>query len=505
MSGCEGGSCSSCESGSCSTCGDPDRLPPGMLKRYDINQSVADGVLVILETEDGPDGPALSDVSAQLLGVAQGLTDGRVFGLVFGGLEVKPLYPEIFGYGVHTLYHVRDQRLVTYMPEAYAECISAVIARIEPAVVLFGATPKGRELAPRVAASVGAGLTADCTGLSSDGRELVATRPAFGGSLIADISYVGFPQVATVRPGAFPSPEKREGQGTAIYWQYPGDSIKDVVSDERVEGGDVDISKARLLIALGDGIRDRSLIDVAESVAGKMGGAVCCSRALVERGWMPRSRQVGMSGRIVSPDLYIAFGISGAVQHRVGMSGAGKVIAVNSDPDAPIHGFADLSLLADAGEVLRSLDGSLRLGARDGACEDLVHMAVDPHVAPDGLHEAVLADEERGPDGAHGLLTVGDLGAPGAHLLHQLVVRVAEELDPQLVLVDELPVGLDGVLAHAYHRDVPHQELPDAGAELRGLLGAPRRVVLGVEVDHVADAFERRAVQLLAVLVLQSE
>ena len=499
MSGCEGGSCSTCGGGD-----DPDRLPPGMLKRYDINQSVADGILVHLETTGSGEGVRLADHSAELIGAARSLGVGRVFGVVFGGPEVKGMYPDAFGYGVDTIYHVRDARLETYMPEAYAECISAVIARIEPAIVLFPATPFGRELAPRVAASIGSGITADCTGLGADGRDLVATRPAFGGSLMADIRYVGYPQVATVRPGAFGMPEREDRKGTAIYWQYPGDSVKDIVSDERIDA-DHGIEDARVLIALGDGIRDRGLIDVAESVAKKMGGVVCCSRALVERGWMPRSRQVGMSGRIVSPDLYIAFGISGAVQHRVGMTGARRIIAVNSDPDAPIHGFADLSLLADAGEVLRSLDSALRFRTGHGACEDLVHMPVDLDVAPDGLDGPVPADQEGRPDGADGLLAVGDLGAPGADLLHQLVVGVAEELHPELMLVDELPMGFDGVLAHTYHRDVAHQELPDAGAELLGLLGASGRVVLRIEVDHVPYALQRRAVQLLAVLVPEPE
>ncbi|MDO5853136.1 MAG: electron transfer flavoprotein subunit alpha/FixB family protein [Thermoplasmata archaeon] len=351
MSGCEGGSCSTCGGSD-----DPDRLPPGMLKMYDVNQSTADGILVFLEAEAN----GLSDVGAEILGKARSICDGRLFAVVFGGLEIKPLYPEIFGYGVDTLYHVRDKRLETYVPEAYAACVCEVIARIEPAIVLFGATPKGRELAPRVASSLGRGLTADCTDLRTDGRKLTATRPAFGGTLMADIDCVGFPQLATVRPGTFPKPERKEGQGTAIYWQYTGDVLKEIVSDVPLppsEGGD--IRDARILISLGDGIRDRSLIDVAESVARKMGAEVSCSRALVEKGWMPRSRQVGMSGRTVAPDLYIAFGISGAVQHRAGMMGAGKVVAVNRDADAPIHGFADLSLLADAGEVLRALDRSL--------------------------------------------------------------------------------------------------------------------------------------------------
>ena len=356
MSECSGGSCSTC-----SSCGsdDPDRLPPGMLKVYNLNQSTADGVLVWVETVPEGDGVAIADVSLELLGAARGLSDGRVFAVVFGGAEVKPLYPLIFGCGVDSLYHVREKSLETYMPEAYASCIVSLIKRIEPATVLIGATSRGRELAPRIASELGTGLTADCTGLRAEGRRLIMTRPAFGGNLLADIECLRFPQMATVRQGTFPKPEQREGTGTAIYWQFGDGVAKEVLSEERVVWTGEDIRDARVLISLGDGIRDRSLIDVAESVARKVGGMVSCSRSLVEKGWMPRSSQVGMSGRTVAPDVYIAFGISGAVQHRAGMSGAKRVIAVNSDPDAPIHHYADLSLIADAGDILREMDKAL--------------------------------------------------------------------------------------------------------------------------------------------------
>lgn len=363
MSDCSGGSCSSCSS--CGSSGDPDRLPPGMLKVYDLNQSTADGVLVWIETEGSGEDLRTADVSAELLGAARGLSDGRVFGVVFGGQEVKALYPRIFGYGVDTLYHVRERDLEVYRPEGYASCIVSLIKRIEPATVLIGATSRGRELAPRIASELGTGLTADCTGLTADGRRVVMTRPAFGGNLVADIECLRFPQMATVRPGTFPMPEARDGTGTAIYWQFSGGLGKEILSEEAVTESGEDIRDARILISLGDGIRDRSLIDVAESVARKVGGMVSCSRSLVEKGWMPRSRQVGMSGRTVTPEVYIAFGISGAVQHRAGISGARKVIAVNSDPDAPIHHYADLSLIADAGDILREMDRALR-GSRSG-------------------------------------------------------------------------------------------------------------------------------------------
>lgn len=353
MSDCSGGSCSTC-----SSCGsdDPDRLPPGMLKAYDLNESTADGILVWIETVPGKDGPEIADVSAELLGTARGLSDGRVFGIIFGGVELKPLYPKLFGYGIDTLYHVREKDLEVYRPEPYAGCMASLIERIVPAAVFIGATPKGRELAPRVAGILGVGLTADCTSMRADGRKIVMTRPAFGGNLMADIECMGFPQMATVRQGAFPKPPERTGEGTTIYWQYQAENLSEIVSEDTVVDASGDIRDAKVLVSLGEGIRDRGMVEVAESVASKLGGMVSCSRSVADKGWLPRSRQVGMSGRTVSPDIYLAFGISGSVQHRAGMSGARRVIAVNSDPDAPIHRYADLSLIADAGEILRELD-----------------------------------------------------------------------------------------------------------------------------------------------------
>lgn len=356
MSGCSGGSCSTCSS--CDAEQDPDRLPPGMLRNYNINESTSDGVLVWVELDRSDDGYRPSDVSSELIAAARSLDAGRVFGVVFSDGDLKPCYPCIFGCGVDTLYHVRGAG--TYMPEAYCESMKALVDRIDPAIVLMGATARGREVAPRLASMIGTGLTADCTGLRMDGRKLIMIRPAFGGNITADIECVRFPQMATVRPGTFPLPEEREGNGTVIYWQSKVCTLKDIVSEETVQDADGnDIRDSRVLISLGGGIRDRSSIDVAERVASKIGASVSCSRSLVERGWMPASRQVGMSGRNVSPDLYLAFGISGAVQHRVGMESARRVVAVNSDPDAPIHDFSDLSIIADAEEVLREMERSL--------------------------------------------------------------------------------------------------------------------------------------------------
>lgn len=349
--GC-GGSCSSCndEEGTC------DRLPPGMLKNYNLNQSTADGTMVWVEV-DGDGSPVAG--SLELISAAKRICEGRVFAVIFGDAGMKSMYPSIFGAGAHTIYHVRGEGTQVYTPEVYVSCLCEVAERIVPATVLFSATPRGRELAPRFAALMNTGVTADCTDLSADDRKVIMTRPAFGGNLVADIECTQFPQVATVRAGAFPHPEEVDGQGTAIYWQYNGGCDKVVESDTPLDENDVDVESSDIILAVGNGIRDKDTLDLAQRVADKMGAVLCCSRPIVEKGWMPRSRQIGMSGHTVKPKMYIAFGISGAVQHIAGMNGSGKVIAVNNDGDAPIHNHADISLIADAKSVLKAMDSRL--------------------------------------------------------------------------------------------------------------------------------------------------
>ncbi|NCA74062.1 MAG: hypothetical protein EOM93_04360 [Gammaproteobacteria bacterium] len=232
MGGCDGcassGSCPSYSSGdSCSTgsCGGEKKLPPGMLENYNTNQSTADGTLVFIEVSDKKGVQAIEPVSKQLLGKASEMGGGRIFGVIFGGPERKELYKEAFSYGVDTLYHVRDLRLSTFHPEAYAESIAAVCERIIPAVVLFGSTPRGAELAPRAAASMGTGIVTDCSDLAIEGRMLSMFRVSEGKKVRYEC--VTFPQVATVKEGVFPSPAAQEGRGgTAFYWQYGGNGFK---------------------------------------------------------------------------------------------------------------------------------------------------------------------------------------------------------------------------------------------------------------------------------------
>lgn len=353
--------CESCSDGSCSS-NDKSGLPPGMLQKYKLNIDRSDGFLVWIETEKDRNGELrLCDHVKELLGKIREMDKGnsRIWGVVFGHLELKPLYKEIYSYGVETLYEVHDRVLSTYHPEAYADNIAQIIVRTEPAVVLFGATPRGRELAPRVAAKLDAGLTADCTDLSLNDRDLLMTRPAFGGNVLATIRCTTFPQIATVRPGTFPIPEpKEDGRGTVIYWQNTAKVLKDIISSETKAGADVDITKSKILISLGAGVRKES-IPVAESLARKLGGSVSCSRKLVEKGWFNQSRQVGQSGKTVAPEIYLAFGISGSIQHLAGIGSAKRIIAVNKDAEAGISEIADEIIVGDANEILKELERSL--------------------------------------------------------------------------------------------------------------------------------------------------
>lgn len=354
MSDCNG-SCSTCSNGECK-----DRLPPGMLTAYDLEQDVAEGIMVFAEVYEHDGVWMLHPAVPGLIGKAAELSSGRVFAVMFGPSDLKPLSEQLFSMGVDTLYHMRCPSVKGFAPNAYADALAELCDRIRPASFLIPATPQGRELAPLTAARLGVGLTADCTILESDGRRLLMTRPALGGNILATIESSKFPQMATVRPGTFPSPSLEEGRkGTFIVRPFRPSDKDPEVTDTRVSTGNADITEAKILISLGNGVRKRESVDIALKIAELIGASVSCSRAMADRGWLPHSRQVGQSGKAVSPDLYIAFGISGSVQHMAGVR-ASRIITVNRDADAPINSYAEKAIVADADSVLKAMLRSLQ-------------------------------------------------------------------------------------------------------------------------------------------------
>lgn len=322
-----------------------------MLSAYNLDQDTAEDMLVFIETDGhGNLHPSIPG----LLGIARRLSSGRLFGFMFEGRDGRNLYNELYELGIDTLYHMRNPDVNGFQPMGFAEAASKVAERINPASILFSATPKGRELAPLMAARLNAGLTADCTSLTSDGRLLTMIRPALGGNIEASIASDTFPQMATIRPGTFPDPEPIAGRkGTAIVWPYSMEVERRILETKSIEPGN-DITNARILISLGNGIRKRASIDNAYALAERLGASVSCSRSLADRGWMPRTAQVGQSGRTVSPDLYIAFGISGAVQHIAGLR-AKRIVSINRDRSAPLNEIADTAIIGDADSILESL------------------------------------------------------------------------------------------------------------------------------------------------------
>jgi electron transfer flavoprotein alpha subunit len=215
--GCGGSSCSTCSS--CSTNDDRDNneLPPGMLDRYDLDQSTADGALVWLEIQHCPDGPRVLDHSMQVLGRICGINPGRTFAVIFGGPDLKPLYPSIFGCGVGTIYHVRDKDSECYDSNVYSITLCDIIDRTVPAAVVMAATERGKQIGEKVSSMLGTELYDGCTSIDMDGRMLSTVPAPMSQFMMANRKR--FPQVAAVVRDAYPLPEQSEGKGTAIYWQ----------------------------------------------------------------------------------------------------------------------------------------------------------------------------------------------------------------------------------------------------------------------------------------------
>ena len=240
----------------------------------------------------------------------------------------------------------------------YTAILAGLVRRYNPAVLLLGATAFGRSFAPRLAARLETGLTADCTALSVDPDTglLRQTRPAFGGNLMATIVCPDHrPQMATVRPKVFPVPVPDPDRAWKLIREPAGGAPCSFEWLERIAtDDDIDIGKADILVSVGQGIGGAENIALAEELARKLRGTLASSRPLVDNGIMPYPRQVGQTGKTVSPKLYLALGISGAIQHMAGVA-AKTIVAVNTDPDAPICGYADCVIPCDCGSFLRSM------------------------------------------------------------------------------------------------------------------------------------------------------
>ena len=322
------------------------------------------GVLVVAECEEKDGFLQPRKVAYELISKGRGLADklGQKLMVVIMGDNRLTGLEKLGHHGADQVLKCVHPLLKSFSTDGFCAVLSTVITDIKPSIVLYGATPDGRELAPRVAARLHLGLTADCTGLDIDDEDqLVQTRPAFGGNIMAAIiSPRTRPQTATVRPNVFPvtfCDTCRVAQIREIPVVLNKAVIRTrIVEEVHLNGNDgPSLEQAGVIVAAGRGCRSEPSFSKARLLAEKLGGVLAGSRPLVEEGLLPNTRQVGQSGNTVGPDLYIAAGISGAVQHLVGMNSSRSIIAINIDPDAPIFKVADLGIVGDAHNVVTAL------------------------------------------------------------------------------------------------------------------------------------------------------
>ena len=347
--------------------------PAGSLSEYK-------DVWVFTEQRNGK----LMNVALELLGEGRRLSreiGGSKVCAVLVGNRVESLAHELYAYGADRVYLIQDELLRTYTTDGYTKVITDAIREYKPEIVLFGATHIGRDLAPRIAARLDTGLTADCTRLdikvsnyidylekyttlntdnldrNSEDKNLKQTRPAFGGNLMATIICPDSrPQMSTVRPGVMQKLEKNtcaDGELVTVNHSLSRDDIRTAVVEQVSAVRElVSLSDAQIICSGGRGLGDASGFELIKKLADKVGGVVGASRAAVDSGWIDQSHQVGQTGTTVKPKIYFACGISGAIQHLAGMQTSDIIIAVNKDPEAPIFEVADYALVGDLHKII---------------------------------------------------------------------------------------------------------------------------------------------------------
>ncbi len=326
---------------------------------------MSENVFVVVEQRQGN----IQKVGLELLGEARKLAAdlGQKVVAVLIGSKVEDRASMLFHYGADQVILVDDPMLEQYITEPYAKALTAVIKEYDPQIVLFGATSIGRDLAPRVAARIHTGLTADCTGLAIDSETklLHMTRPAFGGNLMATIVCSEYrPQMATVRPGVMKMAEydnSKTGEVVRLEVGFvPEDMNIEILEIANNDKRGVDIHEAKVLVSGGRGVGGPEGYDPLRELADVLGGEVASSRVGVNNGWIESSRLVGLTGKTVRPQLYIACGISGAIQHLAGMEDSDFILAINQDAEAPIMNVADLSVVGDVKVLVPKLTEAIK-------------------------------------------------------------------------------------------------------------------------------------------------
>ncbi len=325
------------------------------MERQDINSYK--NIWVYAEQRQGK----LTPVVIELLGEGKKLAavKGIKLNAILLGHKVDNLVDELAAYGAETVYYADDALLENYTTEGYTKVIVDAVREIKPEIMLVGATHIGRDLAPRIASRLDTGLTADCTQLEIDEEDgkIMQTRPAFGGNIMATIICPNNrPQMSTVRPGVMDKAERDDSKKAELVKLdvklAESDIRTKVIEIVKSAEEKVSLTDANVIVTGGKGIGSPEGFKIIEELAEKLGGVVGASRATVDAGWIDRSHQVGQTGTTVKPNLYVACGVSGAIQHLAGMKESDIIVAINSDPDAPIFKVADYGICGDLFKVI---------------------------------------------------------------------------------------------------------------------------------------------------------
>ena len=312
---------------------------------------MSQGILVIAEQRNG----AFRKVAFEAVSEGRRLADSMNTELtaVVIGYGVENIAGELGKYGADNILAVDNTALADYNTDAYTNILAGIVELKNPVLIILGASIHGKDLAARLAARLDAGLVMECISIQHDNDKLVFTRPMYGGKILAELEIEGTPQIAAIRPNVM-SVKETDKAGTVEKIDAQVGDVKTSVVEKLIEEGDkIELTEAAVIVAGGHGTNgDFAAI---EDLASALGGAVGASRFAVDEGWRPHSDQVGQTGKIVSPGLYIACGISGAIQHAAGMSTSKNIVAINKDPEAPIFSKADIGIVGDLAEVVPAI------------------------------------------------------------------------------------------------------------------------------------------------------
>ena len=320
---------------------------------------MAETILVVVEQREGK----LNRVSWETITAAQALAaeTGWTLEAAVVGAGISGIAGEVAGKRLAKVYAVESAKLEPYTPDAFATALKQVLSQKQPKLVLMPHTYQVRDFVPKLATALGRTVISDCIGYKKDGSKLLFTRQLFQGKLAADVSFTGdAPWFVTFQNGAFRGDKVEAGASAAPVETVPVDIADGVIRNKPQEvfkeaKQAVDLTQAEIIVAVGRGIKEQKNIELAKQLAEALGGEIAASRPICDSGWLPMDRQIGSSGQTVAPKLYLALGISGAIQHIVGMKGARTIVAVNKDSEAPIFEIADYAVVGNLFDIVPPL------------------------------------------------------------------------------------------------------------------------------------------------------